>query len=112
MDWKAGDRIFIATSTMQHDHGEFHTIKAIDAGVVTLEKALAYYHYGTKESTATTYNGVDIRNEVVLLTRNVKIQGEKKDGWAGHILVSDLIEGEKTRYGTMTLDSVEVENCA
>ena len=112
VDWVAGDRIFLATSTIQHDHGEFHTIKAIDKGEITLETALKFYHYGTKESTATSYNGVDIRNEVLLLTRNVKIMGEKKDGWAGHILVSDLIEGENTRYGTMTLESVQVENCS
>ena len=80
--------------------------------MITLDKPLTNYHYGEKESTAKTYNGVDIRNEVLLLTRNVKIMGEKKDGWAGHVLISDLFEGENVRYGTITLDSVEVDNCA
>ena len=80
--------------------------------MITLDKALKNYHYGQKESTASLYNGVDIRNEVLLLTRNVKIMGEYKDGWAGHVLISDLFDGDKVRYGTITLDSVQVENCS
>ena len=112
VDWAANDRIFIAASTMQHDQGEYRNIKAISEGVITLDEPLSNYHYGEKETTASLYNGVDIRTEVVLLTRNVKIMGEKKDGWAGHILIADLFEGENIRYGTITLDNVEVDNCS
>jgi hypothetical protein len=112
VDWAVGERIFIATSTIQHDHGEYRNIAAIANGEITLDEALTYYHYGTAESTATAYNGVDVRNEVLLLSRNVRIKGEKKDGWAGHVLVSDLFEGDKVRYGSITLESVEVDNCS
>lgn len=37
---------------------------------------IEHYHWGNATSTAWKYNGVDIRGEVVLLTRNVKIIGE------------------------------------
>lgn len=111
-DWLVGDRIYISTSTIQHNHSEYRNIKKIEKGVITLDKPLTYYHYGAAKSTADIYNGVDIRTEVLLLSRNVRIKGEEKDGWAGHVLVSDLIEGENTRYGTILLSSVEIDNCS
>lgn len=76
-DWAVGDKLFIATSTINNTHSEYKTITAISGGVITLDSPLLYYHYGAAESTATTYNGVDIRNEVALLTRNVLVKGEE-----------------------------------
>jgi len=38
-----------------------------------VEAPLKFYHYGSPVSTGAKYNGVDIRAEVVLLTRNIKI---------------------------------------
>lgn len=112
VDWKVGEQIFIATSTLHFDHSERKVIKAIDKGVIELTEPLKNYHFGAEKSTGDIYNGVDVRNEVLLLTRNVKIMGEKKDSWAGHVLVSDLIEGENTRNGYLILDGVEVDNCS
>lgn len=71
LDWVVGDKIFLATSVINNTHSEYREITAIAAGAITLDKALAYYHYGAAASTGTTYNGVDIRNEVIMLTRNV-----------------------------------------
>ena len=76
LDWVVGDQIFLATSTINNTHSEYRTISAIDGGTITLDSPLTNYHYGAAESTATDYNGVDIRNEVLLLTRNVKVRGE------------------------------------
>ena len=46
-----------------------------ETGIVTLETEVKYYHWGAEESTASTYNGVDIRGEVLILSRNIKISG-------------------------------------
>ena len=43
--------------------------------------ALNYYHYGAPDSTASKYSGIDIRGEVLLLTRNILIHGQDIDGW-------------------------------
>ena len=83
LDWAVGDKLFISSSTIQAGYGEYRKITAIDAGVITLDKALENYHYGTAESTGTLYNGVDIRTEVLMLTRNIKVYGEDADGWGG-----------------------------
>jgi len=65
-------------------------------------------------STADDYDGVDMRGEVVLLTRNVKIQGEDVDGWGGQVLVTDLTEsdGITERIGFLIFDHVQVYNCS
>mmetsp|Transcript_467 Transcript_467/g.688 ORF Transcript_467/g.688 Transcript_467/m.688 type:complete len:444 (-) Transcript_467:1809-3140(-) len=109
VDWKVGDQLFIATSTIQHDHADRRVITSIAAGVIELDKALDYYHFGAAESTGALYNGVDIRNEVALLTRNVKIMGEKKDGWCGHIMASDLLDNGVIREGSLILENVEMD---
>ncbi len=53
----------------------------ISTGLVTLDRYLSYYHFGAAESTASKYSGVDIRGEVLLLTRNVLIEGYDEEGW-------------------------------
>jgi len=59
---------------------------------------------------------MDIRGEVILLSRNVKIIGEDVDGWGGQFVTSDTIEVAgtppvvKNRYGQTFLDNVEFYN--
>jgi len=111
LDWVVGDYIFIATSTIHETHSEYRTITAITGGDITLDKALHFYHFGAASSTGTKYNGIDIRNEVLLLTRNIKVKGEEKDAWPGHVIVTDLIENDGTfRYGYIVADNVEFLN--
>ena len=43
----------------------------IESGIATLEEELTFNHWGALESTATKYNGVDIRGEVLILSRNI-----------------------------------------
>lgn len=52
-------------------------------GLVIINSTLSHYHWGANMSTASKYNGVDIRGEVVLLNRNIKIIGSDLDGWGG-----------------------------
>ena len=109
-DWAVGDYLFLATSTMNETHSEYRTITEITGGTIKLDSALANYHYGAAESTATKYNGVDIRNEVLLLTRNVKVKGEEQDAWPGHVMATDLIDGASIREGYIIADNVEFSN--
>lgn len=50
-------------------------------GVAVINKGVNFYHFGADESTADNYNGVDMRGEVILLTRNLRIVGEDVEGW-------------------------------
>lgn len=59
--------------------------------------ALEFYHWGAPDSTGNNYNGVDMRAEVILLSRNIVIAGEfvdeqVYDGFGGHIVTSDIME--------------------
>lgn len=81
-DWAVGDKIWLAPTSFQQHAVDYRTISAIDTatGVITVNAALAHYHFGAATSTAATYNNVvDIRGEVVLLSRNVRIVGDNTD---------------------------------
>lgn len=83
LDWVAGDRIaLLPTSYKPHAYDDV-VVVSYDAisGVATVDKALNFYHFGADVSTGDEYNGVDMRGEVILLTRNVKIVGEDVEGW-------------------------------
>ena len=113
LDWGEGDEIYIAPTAMQYEHSEYRKIRSYANGLVTLDEALDHYHWGAGLSTAADYNGVDMRGEVILLTRNVKVVGEDADGWGGQILATDLMEASGAwRAASLTLDNVEVDNCS
>jgi len=96
LDWEEGDEIYLAPTAMQHDHSEYRKIVSYKNGVVTLDKDLDHYHWGDSVSTARSYRGVDMRGEVILLSRNIKIQGDDTDGWGGQVLATDLFESNGT----------------
>lgn len=85
LDWVAGDRLAMLPTSYQWDAWDevFVVSYDVDTGVVEADHALEYYHFGREESTGDLYNGLDMRGEVVLLTRNVKIQGEDIESWGG-----------------------------
>lgn len=115
LDWVAGDRIVLFATAIQHDHFDYRTIESYDSdtGVVVLTEALDFYHYGKASSTANDYNGVDMRGEVALLNRNVRVVGEDLDTWGGQITVQDVFEETGDfRTGMLLMDSVEVANCS
>lgn len=53
---------------------------------------MLYYHYGDYDTTASRYDGVDIRAEVILLSRNVRVVGTDEDAWGATILAADAIQ--------------------
>lgn len=100
---------------MQRDHIDYRTIESYDAttGEVTVTDPLSFYHWGQSSSTGSNYNGVDMRGEVTLLSRNVRIMGEASNHWGGQIVITDNLEMSGTmRTGNLILDSVEIFNCS
>lgn len=77
LDWVEGDRLALLPTSYQWNAWDELFVVSYDAetGVTVVDGNLEYYHYGREESTADLYNGLDIRGEVILLSRNVKIQG-------------------------------------
>jgi len=82
-------------------------------GKITLQSNLDYYHWGQAESTGANFDGVDMRGEVLLMTRNVKIDAEDIESWGGQIVVTDTVEPDgKMRFGHVVFDNVEIYNCS
>lgn len=101
---------------MKYKESDYAIISSYDSatGEVTLDRSLNNYHYGASTSSASTYSGIiDIRGEVFMLSRNVKIAGEDSEAWGCQIVTSEYIEPSGTiRSGMTYMDSVEVYNCS
>ena len=111
MDWVAGDKVYFAPTNMQSYHHEYMEIEEYIAstGKLTLTNGFDYYHYGEDASIADDFNGLDMRGEVILLTRNIRVVGEESNDWGCTIVTSDRVEADRSvRTGTMILDNVEV----
>jgi chitodextrinase len=73
--WRVGDEISIAPTAPGHDtHFDLGKITAINGQELTLESALAYDHPAVSVSSSKTKTA-----EVINLTRNVRIEGEKPE---------------------------------
>jgi len=115
LDWKAGDRIFLAPTGHNPQGYDYRDIVdySADTGRVGLSAPLDNLHYGAPESTADKLSGLDRRCEVVLLTRNVRIVGEDTDGWGGQVVTSDTIDSNGDMVsGLLEMDSVELYRCS
>jgi len=81
LDWKKGDEIALTASN--RNIVSYETATILDYlpgnGQVTLTEKLKHYHFGSDQSTAEQYKcgevGVDIRGEVLLLSRDITIVG-------------------------------------
>ncbi|MGZ5991881.1 MAG: G8 domain-containing protein, partial [Caulobacteraceae bacterium] len=81
--WRKGDVIVLASTDFNPRQAEERTITAVSGHALTLDKPLAYMHFGK------ITDGVDERGEVGLLTRNIKIQASEdaeKTYFGGHIM--------------------------
>ena len=77
LSWLPGEQIGLAPSAFNNQETDFAIIQSYDnlTGIIVLDRQLDYYHWGALQSTGPQYNGVDMRTEVVLLSRNIKIMG-------------------------------------
>lgn len=77
LDWRVGDRLVIGP-TSYGNSAEQAFISAYDSatGKVTLTEPILYYHWGQAESTASQFDGVDMRAEVMLMTRSILLKND------------------------------------
>lgn len=80
LNWEVGDQIVIASSTRDYSDQEVRSITAItDLGNgttrLTLDNVLSNRHYGQIETYDNGNRSIDLRAEVAVLSRNVRIQG-------------------------------------
>lgn len=130
LDWDVGDQIVIASSSEDYDDEEVRNITAITnlgngTSRITLSFPLSNRHYGEIEtySNATRDWDLDLRAEVALLSRNVRVQGlaihdtdnnfgdrgrysqtlgNTGDGFGGHIMIMETA-------GQITVDGVQLD---
>ena len=79
VDWKAGEKIVIASTSFDHNESEVRIITTVSADkkTLTLDSPLKYRHYSEVED----YNGTPfpMRAEVGLLTRNILFRGLEEE---------------------------------
>lgn len=75
LDWVEGDKLGIFPTSIRYFEADYAIIASYDTatGKVVLDRKLSFNHFGASVSTGSKYNGLDIRGEVVLLSRNIKI---------------------------------------
>ena len=101
MDWRAGDRIAIASTDLDPLQAEDVVISAVNGTSLTLQTGLKFSHWGTMQSFAG--KPLDERAEVGLLSRNIVIQGDAASlvsQFGGHLL--------GTADATMHIEGVEL----
>ncbi|XP_076825618.1 fibrocystin-L-like isoform X2 [Clavelina lepadiformis] len=96
VDWVAGEEIVITTTGYDSRETEKHVIAAVatDGVTITLENTLAHRHMG--ETYTVGQHNYDMRAEVGLLSRNIKIIGQwyediDKEAYGARVLVSSVI---------------------
>lgn len=95
-------------NSYHHEYREIADYSSTE-GLLTLTEAFDFYHYGAGSSTASEFDGLDMRGEVILLSRNVKVVGENSNDWGCTIVTADRVEADRSlRVGKMILDNVEV----
>lgn len=115
IDWKVGDNIVIASTDFYHEHAEQREIATITPStsttVITFNVPLEWQHFsGTETPQDWQGNAVNfnIRAEVGLLTRNVKIQGDAGssiDKYGAHMMIhgkSEMGTRARVEYAEFT----------
>lgn len=95
-NWEVGDSILITSSRLSWNEAEKRAITSIssDKLTFTLNSPLKYPHIGNSKSYSRNTDNktwvADIRAEVGLLSKNIKIQGDENsvvNGYGGHIMI-------------------------
>ncbi|KAK4475484.1 hypothetical protein MN116_000801, partial [Schistosoma mekongi] len=109
IDWLSGDRIVIATTSMNYKQSEVHQIASVssDGLIITLSKNLIYTHVAYNQ----TYGNHRFITgaEVGLLKSNIIIQSDDQsiqNKFGGRILVSQTLHENNILYGQLKLSGV------
>jgi G8 domain len=90
VDWKAGDRIVVASSVVA-DQSEEREVEQVVGSKVKLKTALNYPHTGEMRQVAGV--DLDLRAEVGLLTQDIRIEGDETSvdsQFGGHVMIARL----------------------
>ncbi|KAJ3227695.1 Fibrocystin-L [Clydaea vesicula] len=118
VDWNTGDKIVIASTNYDASESEVVTISSIsnDGRIITLSTPLMHTHASFK-SDLPGNRGFDMSAEVMLLNRNIVIQGAEDETGAlelqkygARILVSGLNNVRSDQGGFAVLKNVEIRN--
>jgi hypothetical protein len=93
--WAVGDAIVIASTDFNMNQAEQVVITGINGNTINIDHPLNFMHFGAFSE------GVDLRAEVGLLTRNIRIQGTQDQGvLGGHFIV-------QVGFGAVHVEGVE-----
>ncbi|KAL3885610.1 hypothetical protein ACJMK2_025660 [Sinanodonta woodiana] len=114
VNWKVGDSILIAPTSYNAWETEKFQITAISSTIITLSGALKYEHLAFSEMLPSG-KVIEMRAEVGLLTRNVKIIGKNyskmdAESFGARIIVSSRSENGLAFTGHARLSNVEFVN--
>ena len=126
LGWVSGDELGLAPTNINSMEKDYIKITAYDSvtGKIDIDpsSSIVFRHFGHATSTESKYknkytnDGIDIRGEIVLLTRNIQIVGEDVQNWGGQIVTSDnyfdIDKDGNPRIGRLYLDNVEIKNCS
>ena len=112
--FKIGDEVAIAPSGSNANEYETKTITDInyDTMILTLDSGLQYFHYGS-DSVYMGSDGmtmVDMRAEVVPMSRNVRIEA-LNDGLGAVILTTQEYNSDTTITGRIDIENALISNC-
>ena len=109
--WAAGSEVLISATGYELHETERRTIASVDGTTITLTEALAFEHLGT-EATLSDGTNFQMRAEVGILTRNVRIVGNTYDEiddqqFGGRVLVGEFEQDDITYTGFARFSNVE-----
>jgi hypothetical protein len=105
LNWEVGDTVVVASSSFLAHEVDERVVVQVELGpggattILHLDVPLTYTHLGE----VADFDGekVDMRAEVAVLTRNVKVQGDvlysERQKYGAHILVHDHTSGHCTK---------------
>ena len=78
LDWEAGEMLALTGTNVNPEASETLVIESYDpiSGKLTLVEPIEHYHYGARASTADDFGGLDMRSELVLLSRDITIEAD------------------------------------
>ncbi|GFS10808.1 polycystic kidney and hepatic disease-like 1 [Elysia marginata] len=109
-NWEAGDEILLTTTDYNSWHTETFTIGSVFDNVITLNDSVKFKHLAY----STTVDGttLEMKAEVALLTRNIKIEGDEytdseKESFGTRVLVGQTFYKGEQRAGFGQFSNVE-----
>ena len=82
LDLTSGDRLALAPTGIVDTQSDYVIVDTYDSisGITTFDKPLSYTHFGDAKSTYDVY-GIDMRGEVLILSKNIRISGDSSNSW-------------------------------